>query len=178
MTDNPSHDSPDEINRLALGVIVGAHGLRGEFRMQIWTHFPEHIPEIRAVFLGDEEEPRSMRSARLTSKGTAILRVQGVSTREEADALRGTVVRIGLDQAAPLEEDEHYQFQLIGLEVFNESDTRLGTLTSIIETGANDVYVVTDDEDKETLLPALEHVILNIDLGAKRITVRPPDYAN
>ncbi len=162
-------------NRLAIGVIAGPHGTRGEIRMQVWTHFPEHIQELNSIFFGDEDQPRHLRQARI-QKGLAILSIQGIKSREEADRLRGTVVRIEREQATPLEEGEYYHFELIGLEVYGEDGTRIGTLDDIIETGANDVYVVKDDEGKEHLFPALTEVIPEIDLESRRMIVRPLNY--
>lgn len=161
--------------RLAIGVIVAPHGTRGEVRMQVWTHFPEHIQELKTVFLDDEERPRRLRGVR-TSRGLPVLSLQGVTTREAAEELRGSVVRIAREQATPLDEDEFYHFQLIGMDVFTEDGTRIGSLRDIIETGANDVYVVADDEGKETLFPALKDVVPDIDLDARKITVRPLNY--
>ena len=161
--------------RLAIGVIVAPHGTRGEVRMQIWTHFPEHIQELKSVFLDEEERPRRLRHVRM-SGGLAVLSLHGISSREAADELRGTVVRIDREQANPLEEGEYYHFELIGLDVFTEAGERIGSLAEIIETGANDVYVVRDDDGKETLFPALRQVVPEIDLEGRKIIVRPLDY--
>lgn len=162
-------------DRLAIGVIVAPHGTRGELRMLIWSHFPERIPELKTIFLDDEERPRRLRSARVNGD-LAILSMQGVNSREEAEALRGRVVRIAREEAAPLEEGQFYHFELIGLDVFTEDGIRIGTLDHIIETGANDVYVVKDDEGKEHLFPALTDVVPEIDVEQRRMVVRPLDY--
>lgn len=181
MTDE-NHDSepqpeqePEQIQTLAIGRILAPHGLRGEMRMQIWTHFPERIPSIPSVSFDDDPETFKVRRARVTDKA-AIIRVEGISTREAADERRGAVVRIALEHAAPLEEDEFYQFQLIGLDVVTAAGEPLGTLADIIETGANDVYLVRDAEGKEVLLPALKSVILDVNLEHNRMTVQPPEY--
>ncbi len=161
--------------RLAIGVIVGPHGTRGEIRMQIWTHFPEHIQDLSSIFLDDETQPVRLRHVRI-SRGLAVLSLQGVTSREAADELKGKVVRIDREQAIPLEEGEYYHFELIGLDVFTEEGDRIGSLVEIIETGANDVYVVRDDEGKETLFPALNDVVPEIDLEHRKMTVRPLHY--
>jgi 16S rRNA processing protein RimM len=170
-----AEQSSAQPDRLAIGVIVAPHGTRGEVRMQIWTHFPEHLSEIQAVYLGDEERPRRVRRLG-ASRGHATLSLQGIADREAAEELRGTVVRIDRAQAAPLAEDEFYQFELIGLNVETESGEALGTVVEIIETGANDVYVVKDAEGKETLIPALKDVVPVIDPKAGKMIVRPLDY--
>lgn len=143
--------------------------------MQIWTHFPEHLAEIQTVYLGDEERPRRLRRIG-ASRGHATLSLQGITDRESAEELRGTVVRIDRAQAAPLEEGEFYQFELIGLAVETESGEPLGTVAEIIETGANDVYVVRDNDGNETLIPALKDVVPVIDPEAGKMIVRPLNY--
>ncbi len=162
-------------DRLAIGVIVAPHGTRGEVRMQVWTHFPEHIQELKTVFLGDEDRPRRLRGVRM-SRGLPVLSLQGVTSREDADELRGAVVRIAREQATPLDEGDFYHFELIGLDVVTEDGERVGSLTDIIETGANDVYVVTDDEGNEQLFPALKEIVPHIDVEERKITVRPLNY--
>lgn len=171
----PTRDTPPDQVRLALGVIVAPHGVKGEVRMLIWSQFPERLPKLRSVYLDDEITPRRLRSARPQGK-FAVLAIEGIETRDAAEALRGTVVRVGLDQAAPLGEDEYFHYQLIGLQVLDEAGNRLGELAEILETGANDVYIVRDAAGHDLLLPALKDVILDIDLDRGRMTVRPPQY--
>lgn len=172
----PNNTTPPSEVRFAIGVIVGSHGVRGDLRMRIWTQFSERIPQLTSIILGDEPQPRRLTSARI-QKGDAIMRVEGITTRDEADDLRGTIVRIPPELAAPLEEDEFYHYQIIGLEVFDETGTRLGEVAEILVTGANDVYVVRGGPEPELLLPALKDVILEIDPAAGRMIVRPPEYA-
>ncbi len=168
-------EAPAGNARLSIGVIAGPQGVEGAVRMGVWTQFPERIPGLKQVYLGDEPTPRRLRSARL-HRGQAILMLEGVESRDAADALRGAVVRIGPEQAAPLAEDEYYHFQLIGLEVLDEAGNRVGTLSEILETGANDVYVVRAEDGSEALFPALKDVVLSVDLAAGRMVVRPLVY--
>jgi len=106
----------------------------------------------------------------------ALLQIEGISTRNDAEALRGTVVRIDRSQAAPLDEDEYYHFEILGLRVVDEEGHDLGTVVEILETGANDVYVVQRPDGSELLLPAIRSVILEVDLEHQRMVVRPPQY--
>lgn len=174
MTDLSPNTSPGDV-RLIIGEIVAAQGLRGDVRMRILTHFPERIQNLKHVFLGDEPQPRRLRAAQLRGN-VAILSLEGVTSRELAEELRGLPVRIALDQAAQLPEDEYYYFQLVGLPVYDEAGTVLGRLEEILETGANDVYVIRGGPGGELLLPAIKSVILRIDLEEGRIVVRPLEY--
>jgi 16S rRNA processing protein RimM len=177
MTDEQHRDStPDETpDRLTIGRIVSPHGVRGEFRMYIYTHFPERIPELPGVYLGDEDRLRKIRRVRLQGN-LAIMRLEGINSREEVDELRQTPVQIDIEDAAPLEEGEHYHYQILGLKAYDESGTELGTVVDIIETGANDVYVIRNDEGKDLLVPALHDVVPEIDVEAGRMVVRPLTY--
>lgn len=174
MTDLSPNTPPGDV-RLIIGEIVAAQGLRGDVRMRILTHFPERIQNLKHVFLGDEPQPRRLRTAQLRGN-VAILSLEGVTSRELAEELRGLPVRIALDQAAQLPDDEYYYFQLVGLPVYDEAGTVLGRLEEILETGANDVYVIRGGPNGELLLPAIKSVILRIDLEEGRIVVRPLEY--
>ncbi len=173
---NRSHDRRAEIpQRLSIGRIVGAHGIRGAVKLKIWTHFPERIPLLTHVFLGEEPTPRRLLRAQLVGD-MALLQIEGITTRNEAEALRGTIVRIDRSQAAPLAEDEYYHFEILGLRVVDEEGHDLGHVIEILETGANDVYIVQRPDGSELLLPAIRSVILAIDLEQQRMIVRPPRY--
>ncbi|HEU4793121.1 MAG TPA: ribosome maturation factor RimM [Nitrolancea sp.] len=174
MTDLSPQTPPDEV-RLMIGEIVAAQGLRGDVRMRILTHFPERIHHLKHVFLGDEPQSRRLLAAQIRGN-VAILSFEGVTSRESAEELRGLPVRIALDQAAPLPDDEYFYFQLIGLPVYDEAGTLLGKLAEILETGANDVYVIRGGPGGELLLPAIKSVILRIDLDQGRIVARPLEY--
>ena len=79
------------------------------------------------------------------------------------------------DQAVPLEEDEYYIADLIGMEVCLEDGTHFGTLKDVMETGANDVYVVEDEKGQEILLPAIQECILDVDIRENKMTVTPDE---
>jgi len=99
-----------------------------------------------------------------------LLKLGGCDDRNGADELRGMLVQIPLKEAAPLEEGEYYHFQLIGVRVETESGEWLGQVVEVLETGANDVYVVRGPWG-EVLLPAVNDVILELDLELRRMVV-------
>lgn len=165
---------PEEVY-LAIGRIVGVHGVRGEVKMEIYSQHPERIPSLRRVYFDDDPSPVRLRAARLHG-GQALLAFEGITDRDAAERLRGRVVRIAGSQAKPLAEGEFYHYQLIGLRVYLEDGTPLGELTEIIEAGEADVYVVRDAEGREHLFPALREVVLEIDPAANRVVVRPQEW--
>lgn len=135
------------------------------------THFPERIPELRRLYLGDEPTARRLLSAQLQPQ-QVLLRLAGINTPEEAQACQGLYVRIGHDQAQSLEAGQYFHWQLIGAQVNDEAGAPLGILAEIIETGANDVYVIRSETGPELLLPAIAEVIRQVDTDQGTITVR------
>jgi 16S rRNA processing protein RimM len=108
-------------------------------------------------------------------KDYGLLKLADVPDRSQAEFLRGLFVMIALDQAIPLEDDEVYLFQLIGMRVQTEDNTLLGEITDVIETGANDVYIIHSPDYGEVLIPITEETLLDTDPEAGMVTVRLPD---
>ena len=175
-TAGPDPSAPPERVRLTIGTILAPHGVRGEFKVRLQTDDPEHLLTIKRLYLGDETTPRTVLGARLHA-GNALIRLQGISTPETVERFRGTPLRIRGADARPLAANEYFLYQMIGLEVFDESGNRLGQVTDLMETGANDVLVIApDDGGTDILLPSHPDVIVTMDPAAGRIVVRPLTY--
>jgi 16S rRNA processing protein RimM len=101
-----------------------------------------------------------------------LLHVEACSDREAAEAFRGAEVRLRLEEAAPLPEGRFYRWQVIGLQVVTEEGRALGVVREILETGANDVYIVAPESGRELLLPAITSVVRQIDLEGGKMVVR------
>jgi 16S rRNA processing protein RimM len=149
---------------LAVGMLRRPHGLRGDMLMEVYTDFPERIQPGTTIFLGEAYSPITLDSVRGHNDGL-IVGFKGVDTPEAAGRFRNTLVSVPAEDRPALAEGEYYHHQLIGLRVETDTGTSLGRLTEIMVTGANDVYVVTDESGHELLLPAIEPVILSVDLG-------------
>ncbi len=169
---SPTSDTPE---RLMIGIIGAPHGTNGAMRVRIVSDFPERIATLSHVYIGDEPQRRRLRSIRGASPA-AIMTVAGIASREEAILYRGMPIYMDIRDAKPLDEDEYYWHQLIDMTVVSPEGETLGVLTSILQTGANDVYVITQPDGGELLLPALKYVILDIDVPNKRMTAKPLDY--
>ena len=98
-----------------------------------------------------------------------------VNNRTHAESLRGAILTISRDEVGPLPEGSYYHFQVIGIGVWTEDGEFLGEVRQILPTGVNDVYVVRDSGEKEVLVPSLESVVLDVDLGENRMVVRLPE---
>lgn len=159
---------------LIVGRIVRPHGIRGEMRVEILTELPERLTWLEQVFLArdpDEAAPeiKTVEKVRL-HKGQALLQLEGVRSRDAAEDLRSMLLLVPLAEAIPLEEDEYYFYQLEGLEVFSDKGELLGVVREVLETGANEVFVVAGDSG-EHLLPNTREVVQEINLEKGRITV-------
>jgi 16S rRNA processing protein RimM len=163
--------SPDgEPVYLTVGFLRRPHGLQGEIIMDLHTDFPERMKSGRKLFVGEQYQPMTLASVRPHQSGL-LVKFKGIETPESAALFRNQWVYIQAKDAAPLPEGQLYQHELIGFKVVDENDNVLGELTEILETGANDVYVVKDEAGKELLLPAIPSVILDVDAARRLMRV-------
>jgi len=169
-----SHEKSEPVF-LQVGVLRKTHGIRGDLVMDILTDFPERLVKGKRVFIGNDYKPAHL--ARVRSINDKLLvSIVGYPTPEAAAALRNASVFVKAETLPELEEGSYYHHQLLGLRVVNESGAVLGTLAEILETGANEVYVVLDEAGKETLIPAVPEFVISVDLNDKLIRVREPDW--
>lgn len=156
---------------LVIGRIIKPHGIRGEVAVKALTDFPERFESITTVYVGDETSARRYTITATRPHKQGILCVfEAVSDRDAAEALRGLYLKIPIEEAMPLPADTYYHHQLIGLQVVTDTGLPLGRLADILETGANDVYVV-HGSGSEVLLPATAEVIRSVDLAAGQMVV-------
>jgi 16S rRNA processing protein RimM len=155
--------TPGEPAFLVVGKIRRPHGVKGELIMEIHTDFPDRLKVGVTVFVGETQRPLNIRSLR-PNGSTILIAFDGYQNPETAGELRNQLVFVRADDRPPLEDGEYYHHQLLGLKVLTADDRPVGTIVEILSTGANDVYVVQPTAGREVLLPALESVILDIDL--------------
>ena len=162
-------------SHLAIGQIVGVHGIRGEVNVSLMTDFPERFRRGARVYLGagDEVTPVEIESAR-PHKGCMLVKFKSVPDRNAAELLREQMVLIPESEAMPLGEHENYAHDLIGLAVETTDGRPLGRLVEILFTKANDVYVIRG-EAGEVLAPALREVVRQVDLAAGKMVVTLPE---
>jgi len=156
---------------LVIGRIVKPHGVRGEVLVKVLTDFPERFETMQSVLVGKVGAGRTYTvETRRWHKGMVLLGFAGITDRNAAETLRGLYLQIPIAEAMPLEPDTYYHHQLQGLTVLTDDGTLLGELVDILETGANDVYIVRGPQG-EILLPATEEVVRTIDLEAGQMIV-------
>ncbi len=163
---------------MAVGRIIGVHGIRGEVKIELYTDFPERFTAGAEFMMGAGLEPVEILKAR-PHKGSMLAALRGVADRNEAEALRGEWLYIDEEDAAELEEGAYWVHDILGLRVRDAEGKPLGKVTDVLVTGANDVYVVADIEKsrqgRELLLPALESVVQEVDLESGWMTVVVPE---
>ena len=154
-----------------VGVIVGAHGVRGELRVAPETDFPERFARLEAVSVAPKgAAPRMMQitaARQHVGKGLVLLRLAGINDRDAAEALRGAALCIRESDLTALPEGRYYEFQILGLTVVTEDGRDLGKIVDIIHTGANDVY-----ETPTAMIPAIEQIVREVDLAGGRMVVQ------
>ena len=166
-----SDKNQSEPDFLVIGRIVKPHGIKGEVSVKVLTDFTERFDTMESVYLSNDLAVTlyNVESTRW-HKERVLIFFSGISNRTEAETLRGLYLKIPIEQAMPLDSDTHYHYQLQGLQVITDTDEYLGVLTEILETGANDVYVIQGPQG-EVLLPATKEVILAINLATKKMQV-------
>ena len=160
--------------RVCLGAIAGAFGVRGEVRLKSFTATPEDIAAYGP--LSTEDGARRF-EVTLTgqTKGALTARLSGVPTREAAEALRGTRLYVPRDVLPELPEDEFYHADLVGLEVFDTGGARLGRVRAVHDHGAGDLLEIHAPGLRQTaLLPFTRAAVPTVDLAAGRIVADPP----
>ena len=157
---------------LRVGVIASTHGVRGEVKVFPTTDDVKRFEQLKEVLLdtGKEQKPLEIEHVKFF-KNMVILKFKGFDTINDIEIYKGKDLLVTRENAVELGPDENFIVDLIGLSVVTDEGEELGTLKDVMQTGANDVYVVERKEGKETLLPAIKQCILDVDLEAEKITV-------
>ena len=147
---------------LVVGRVLKPFGVRGELKVEILSDFPERFASLRQVFIGGDAKLFSVEHTR--RHGNAVLvKLAGIETPEDAAHLREQLVSVALEDAVALPENRVYLYQLIGLRVKTIEGELLGEISDVLDTRANDVYIVSNGT-REILLPAIPDVVKEINL--------------
>ena len=159
-----------------IGKIVGVHGLKGTNKLRSYAESLSIFSPGRSILVRDLSGREASYEINWVKPhtGTPLVSFKEIANRDQAKKLIGAEVYIPQSELPELDEDTYYWFDLIGIDVYTRAEKFLGRIESIIETGSNDVYVVKRQE-KEVLIPALESVVLNIDLAHKKMIVDLPE---
>ena len=163
-------------DRLRVGVITSTHGIRGEVKVFPTTDDPARYKKLKQVYLVTRKEtlPLTIQSVKFF-KQFVIVKFREYNDINEVEQYKNAELWIDRKDAMPLEEGEYYIADLIGLTVMTDEGEKLGVMKDVLQTGANDVYVVEMTDGKELLLPAIKQCILNVDLEQQTMTVHVLD---
>lgn len=161
---------------VSIGKISGTHGYKGTVKVVPLTDFPERFKGLKRVFLHKAGVVTQVDiESVLVQNQVILIKIHGIESKEEAQTYRGSLLMVEEKDVYPLPQGVYYHFQLVGLAVHDSQRGYLGAVTEILETGANDVYLVNSPQYGEILIPAIRDVIENIDLdrGEMRVTLLP-----
>lgn len=157
---------------LDTGKIVGTHGIKGEVRIEPWCDSPQFLSEFKKLYLDDKGETFIEVKSR-PHKNITLAKIKGIETVEQAEKFRGKVVYINRDDII-LEDGVNFVQDLIGLEVRDaDNSTVYGKITDVLRTGANDVYEITDSNNKKYLAPVIDEVIVERNIDNGYVLIRP-----
>ena len=167
-------------DRIQIGKIVAAHGIRGAVKVYSYAESTQCYTAQESVVMMDPSgvEHRYKVLWAKPHKNSLRMALDGVISRNDAKALVGCTIWISKKSLPTLDEDTYYWIDLIGMAVHGPDDEYLGRITEIIETGANDVYVVQTPEGypvEEILLPAIASVVVEVDVPGGRMSVELPE---
>lgn len=165
---------------LLVGKIVGVHGVKGNIKVYSYAESLSVYEQRSSIILVSAEGfEKNFKIKWVKPHGRIfLLSLEGIENRDLAETLIGSELFVKKDSLPKLLDGSFYWFDIIGLAVFTTDENYIGLVESIIPTGSNDVYVVKDsqkDRDNEILIPAIESVVLEIDLEQKRMVVELPE---
>lgn len=164
---------------LLIGEILRPHGVRGELRLRVLTDYPERISKLKSVFIGKDPYAPNLRSFDVQAvrfhQGYALLTVKQIADRTQAEDYRGLFVMVDIEHAVPLEDDEIYVYELIGMTVETDTGETLGEIIEVLETGANDVYIVDSVKYGEILIPVTDDTLIKTDTDTNRVIMKLPN---
>lgn len=159
-------------DRFQVGVLTSPHGVRGEIKVYPTTDDPRRFKRLKEVILDTGKESRILEVEGVKfSKQMVIMKFKGFDTPEDIAKYRQCSIYVTRENAVRLGRDEYFIADLMGLKVHNEDDEEIGILREVLETGANDVYIIDLHDGRELLLPAIKDCVLDVDVEGGQIKI-------
>lgn len=161
---------------LQVGVITSTHGIRGEVKVFPTTDDPKRFKKLKQVILDTGKEKRDLEVESVKFfKQFVILKFKGIDNINEVERYKRCPLLVTRDHAVPLQEDEYFIADMIGMQVVTEDGAVFGTLKDVIETGANDVYIIESSKHGEVLVPAIKECILDVNIEEQKMQIHLMD---
>lgn len=155
-----------------VGQIVNTFGVKGMLKVKPFTDDANRFEELKKVYICKKEKLEEVEIEEVKyHKDMVLLKVKGIEDMNEAEKVKGLYLKIDRKNAKKLPKDTYFIADLLGLEVYSDTGELLGKVDDIFRTGANDVYVVKNENGKQLLLPGIPDVIKEIDLEKEKIIV-------
>lgn len=159
-------------NLLQVGIITSTHGIRGEVKVFPSTDDVMRFKKLKQVILdtGKEQLTLDIENVKFF-KQFAILKFKGIDNINDVEKYKGNPLLVERKDAVKLKSDEYFIADMIGMKVYTDDEKEFGVLADVLETGANDVYVIRTEERQEILVPAIKQCILNIDIEKQEMRI-------
>jgi len=161
---------------ITIGKIVGTHGNKGLLKVLPLTDFPDRFLDMAGITIelnGNQKVYDIVEASR--HKKHILLKLKEIPDMNGAEALRGSLIKVGREELTPLPEGSYYIFDLVGIKAYTPVGEYLGVVEDIIQTGANDVYVINTGKQAPLLVPALKEVVREIDIKGGKMVVDLPE---
>ena len=157
---------------LQVGVITTTHGVRGEVKVFPTTDDPARFKKLKDVILDNGKAKKDLEIENVKFfKNMVILKFKGLDNINDVERFRQAKLLVTRENAVELEEDEYFIADLIGINVTSDEGEELGTIKDVLQTGANDVYVIANENTPDLLVPAIHDCVLAVDIEAQTMTV-------
>ena len=162
--------------RLQVGVISSTHGVRGEVKVFPTTDDPKRYKKLKKVYLdtGREFLPLEIQGVKFF-KQFVIVKFKGIDNINDIEKYRGKSLLVDRKDAVPLKQDEYFIADMVGIDVYTDDGEKFGVLKDVMETGANDVYIIDSINHGEVLIPAIKQCILGVDIEENRMDIHLMD---
>ena len=161
-----------EQDLLRVGVIANTHGVHGEVKVYPTTDDVTRFKKLKEVILDTGKEQRTLEIASVKFfKNMAILKFKGIDNINDIEKYKGKDLLVTREHAVPLKKDEYFICDLIGCQVVTEDGVEVGELTEVLQTAANDVFVVEGTGKKEILIPYINDCVKEVSIEEKKVTV-------
>lgn len=155
---------------ILIGKIVNTHGIKGEVKVYPYTDDIDNLSKIKEVYFDEKLNNKHKVKSCKIQKNMLIMKLESINIVEEAAKLKDTNLYIVKEDISDI-EDTYYVEDLVGMDVIDEKDTVIGTITYVFNTGANDVYEIKTLDNKDIYIPAIKDVVKKVDVKNKKMYI-------
>ena len=154
-----------------IGKVVKPQGIKGEIKAEIITSFPEHFEHLSAIYIGQDEFVKYEVEHTRLSANFVFVKFKEIHSRNDAENLRNKYLYIPDEELYPLDDDEFYHHQLLGLKVYDQDNSYLGVVKDVEPYPVNDILNIETENKKTYLIPVVKDFIKEIDIKSQKVTV-------